>query len=255
MSIVKMQKILHNSPLGDLRTKFMKNLACIFADFFELFFPRTCVACGNRLISQENFVCIDCWLDLPVTLFHDEDENKVIQLFWGRANITHATAYFSYKKGSRYQRLIYAIKYRGMKKLGFEIGKKFGFELKEANSFGSVDLIVPVPLHPRKQKIRGYNQSEWIANGIANAMELPVITNNLIRKVHTPTQTNKNRFERWQNVEEIFDVKNPEFFTGKHVLLIDDVVTTGSTLEACAFHLLKINNTKVSIATLAFADI
>jgi len=197
---------------------------------------------------------MDCWLDLPVTNFHNEDENKVAQLFWGRINITHATAYFSYKKGSRYRQLIYAIKYRGLKELGFEIGKKFGTELKETSNFGAVDLLVPVPLHPKKQKIRGYNQSEWIARGIANAMDLPVITNNLIRKVHTPTQTNKSRFERWQNVEEIFDVEKPEIFTGKHVLLIDDVVTTGSTLEACALHLLKINGIKVSIATLAFAD-
>ena len=232
----------------------MKNLACIFSDFIELFFPRICVACGNRLISQENFVCMDCWLDLPVTHFHDDDKNKVAQLFWGRINITRATAYFSYKKGSRYQQLVYAIKYRGMKELGFEIGKKFGFELREAGNFKSVDLIVPVPLHPRKQKTRGYNQSEWIARGIASTMDLPVITNNLIRKVHTSTQTHKSRFERWQNVEKIFGIEKPEIFTGKHILLIDDVVTTGSTLEACAFHLLKINGVNVSIATLAFAD-
>ena len=232
----------------------MKKLTFIFSDFIELFFPGICVTCGNRLINQENFVCMDCWQDLPVTHFHDDDKNKVAQLFWGRTNITHATAYFSYKKGSRYQQLIYAVKYRGMKGLGFEIGKKFGFELKETVGFDAVDLIVPVPLHPRKQKVRGYNQSEWIARGIASAMNLPVITNNLIRKVYTPTQTNKSRFERWQNVEGIFDIEKPEIFTGKHILLVDDVVTTGSTLEACAFHLLKINDVNISIAALAFAD-
>ncbi|MDR2910252.1 MAG: ComF family protein [Bacteroidales bacterium] len=223
--------------------------------FMELFFPKICVTCGNRLIRQENFVCIDCWLDLPVTHFNNVNENKVAQLFWGRANITHAAAYFSYKKGSRYRQLIHAIKYRGMKELGFEIGKRFGFELKEITNFKTVDLLVPVPLHPRKQKNRGYNQSEWIARGISNTMDLPVITNNLTRKAYTSTQTNKNRFERWQNVEEIFYVETPGFFTGKHILLIDDVVTTGSTLDVCASSLLKIDGVKVSIATLAFADI
>ena len=233
----------------------MKKLSRILDDFLELFFPKVCVTCSNRLINSENFVCMDCWLDLPVTNFHNEDKNKVAQLFWGRVNISHAAAYFSYKKGSRYQQLIYAVKYRGMKELGFEIGKRFGFELKEAVGFKSVDLVVPVPLHPRKQKTRGYNQSEWIARGIADAMNLPVITNNLIRKVHTSTQTRKNRFERWQNVERIFDIEEPEIFTGKHVLLIDDVVTTGATLEACAFQLLKIDGVNVSIAALAFADI
>ena len=232
----------------------MKKLAGIFSDFIELFFPGICVTCGNRLINKEDFVCMDCWLDLPVTYFGSDDNNKVAQLFWGRVNITHATSYFAYKKGSRYRQLIYAIKYRGMKELGFETGKRFGAELSEIADFGAVDLIVPVPLHPRKQKKRGYNQSEWIARGIAGAMNLPVVTNNLIRKVHASTQTNKSRFERWKNVETIFGVENPEAFTGKHVLLIDDVVTTGATLEACAMQLLKIDNVSVSIATLAFTD-
>jgi ComF family protein len=232
----------------------MKELAQIFSDFTELFFPPVCVTCGNRLINQETFVCMDCWFDLPVTNFHNENENKVAQLFWGRVHVEYATAFFSYKKGSRYQQLIHAVKYRGMKELGFETGKRFGLELKEAAGFKTVDLVVPVPLHPRKQKIRGYNQSEWIARGIGNTMNLPVSTDNLFRNVHTSTQTRKSRFERWQNVEGIFDVKKPEIFEGKHILLVDDVVTTGSTLEACAIHLLKINGVSVSIATLAFAD-
>ena len=233
----------------------MNKLVDIFSDFIDLFFPGICVTCGNRLINKEDFVCMDCWLDLPVTHFGNDDNNKVAQLFWGRVNITHATSYFSYKKGSRYQQLIYAIKYRGMKELGFETGKRFGFKLNEIVDLKTVDLIVPVPLHPRKQKKRRYNQSEWIARGIADAMSLPINTNNLTRKVHTSTQTNKSRFERWKNVEEIFGVEKPEVFTGKHILLIDDVVTTGATLEACSIQLLKIDNVSVSIATLAFANI
>lgn len=141
-----------------------------------------------------------------------------------------------------------------MKELGFEVGQRFGFVLKESGAFRTVDTIIPVPLHQKKHKSRGYNQSEWIANGIAKSMGIPVSAGNLFRKVFTSTQTRKNRFERWQNVEGIFGLKNPGELTGKHILLIDDVVTTGSTLEACAFQLLKVNEVKVSIATLGFAD-
>ena len=223
-------------------------------DLTELFFPTLCIACANRLISQEKFLCMSCWQDLPVTNFHLNSENKVAQLFWGRVEIKNATSFFSYRKGSRYQQLIHYIKYKGHKELGFETGRKFGFALLDSEEFKSVDVIVSVPLHPKKQKQRGFNQSEYIAKGLAESLQKPVSTENLFRQIHTSTQTQKNRFERWQNVEGIFGIKQNEEFVDKHILLIDDVVTTGSTLEACAFQLLKLNNTKVSIATLAFAD-
>ncbi|MBT3385620.1 MAG: ComF family protein [Prolixibacteraceae bacterium] len=223
-------------------------------DILELFFPSLCISCGDRLISQEKFLCVNCWLDLPVTNFHLNSNNKVAQLLWGRARIENASSFFSYKKGSKYQKLIHFVKYKGLKELGFETGRRFGFVLAESVNFNSVDLIVPVPLHPWKLKKRGYNQSEWIAMGMAESMNKQISSNNLFRKEHTSTQTRKNRFERWQNVEGIFGVNKPEEFSGLHILLIDDVITTGSTLEACAFQLLKIENTKVSIATLAFAD-
>jgi len=225
-----------------------------YTNLLELFFPTLCVACGNRLVTQEKFLCIDCWLDLPVTNFHYNTENKVAQLFWGRVKIENATAFFAYNKGSKYQHLIHFIKYKGMKELGFETGRRFGIALSESPGFNSVDIIVPVPLHPKKQKIRGYNQSEWIAKGISDTLKKPVSTDNLKRNLHTSTQTRKNRYERWENVENIFETVKPEEFTGKHILLIDDVVTTGSTLESCAFQLLQVENVKVSIATLAFAD-
>lgn len=223
-------------------------------DLAELFFPTLCITCSERLISQEKFLCMNCWADLPVTNFHLNKENKVAQLFWGRVEVESATSFFSYKKGSRYQHLIHFIKYKGLKELGFETGLKFGFALLNSEEFKNVDFIVPVPLHPKKQKTRGFNQSEWIARGMGESLQKPVSNNNLYRQIHTSTQTQKNRFERWQNVEGIFGLKQPEKFIGKHILLIDDVVTTGSTLEACAFQLLKLNNTKVSIATLAYAD-
>ncbi len=224
-------------------------------DILEMFFPSLCTTCGDRLISQEKYLCFSCWHDLPVTNFHKNKDNKVAQLFWGRVEIENATSFFSYKKGSKYQQLIHYLKYKGLKELGYETGRKFGFALAESEEFQSVDVIVPVPLHPQKEKKRGYNQSEWIGNGIAEVLKKPVSAKNLHRKIHTSTQTRKNRYERWQNVESIFAVNKPEDFRGKHILLIDDVVTTGSTLEACAWQLLQLPQTKVSIATLAYADI
>lgn len=232
----------------------MKKLTRGFSDIIDLFFPKLCVTCGGRLISQEKYLCMNCWLDLPVTNFHLNAENKVAQLFWGRLPIQNATSFFSYKKGSRYQDLVHFIKYKGLKELGFETGTRFGFVLSQAKTFSDIDIIVPVPLHPLKQKKRGFNQCDWIAEGLGESLQKPVVKENLFRKTYTSTQTNKNRFERWKNVEEIFDLKHPNNFTDKHILLVDDVVTTGSTLEACAAQILKIENTKVSIVTLAFAD-
>ncbi len=232
----------------------MKKLIRTLSDFTELFYPRLCVTCGNRLISQEKHVCIECWQDLPVTNFHLNPENKVAQLFWGRVEIQHATAFFSYKKGSKYQQLIHYIKYKGLKELGIETGQRFAYSLLDSEFFKNIDILVSIPLHPKKQKKRGFNQSELIAHGMAKGLKKPVSLDNLYREIFTSTQTRKNRYDRWQNVEGIFNVKHPEEFTGKHILLIDDVVTTGSTLQAGAHQLLKLKNTKVSIATLAFAD-
>ncbi len=233
----------------------MIQFAQIYTDLLDFVFPALCISCENRLVTQEKFMCMDCWLDLPVTNFHLYEGNRVEQLFWGRIKIEHATAFFAFKKGSNYQHLIHYIKYKGLKELGFETGQRFGFALMESAGFNSVDLIIPVPLHPKKQKARGYNQSEWIASGISESMKKPVSVNNLQRNLHTSTQTRKNRYERWENVENIFEVLRPSEFANKHILLVDDVLTTGSTLESCAIPLLQIEGVKVSIATLAFADL
>lgn len=232
----------------------MKEMPRILNDLLGLFYPELCITCGDRLISQEKHICMKCWFDLPVNNFHRESDNKVAQLFWGRVQIENAVSYFNYRKGSKYQKLIHFIKYKGLKELGYETGLRYGNVLIQSEKFRDIDIVVPVPLHPRKEQKRGYNQSEWIARGLAESMKKPLSADNLYRKMHTSTQTRKNRFERWQNVEGIFGIKRPDEFSGKHILLVDDVVTTGSTLEASAFQLLKINNTRVSIATLGFAD-
>jgi ComF family protein len=233
----------------------MNQMPKLIDEVIGLLYPPVCITCGNRLLSQEEYLCMDCWLDLPVSRFHPDPENKVFRMFWGRVTLESGTAYFQYRKGSRYQKLIHFIKYKGLKELGFEAGKRFGEALMQAGGYSLADIVVPVPLHRRKQASRGYNQSEWIAMGIAEAMGKPLSTGNLIRHRHTPTQTRKNRFERWKNVEGIFSVNNMEEFENMHILLVDDVVTTGSTLEACAAEILKCHGSKVSIATLAYAEI
>lgn len=232
----------------------MKGITRGFSNLLDFVYPNLCVTCGNRLVTQEKLLCLDCWYDLPITNFHLSSDNKVAQLFWGRVQLENATSFFAYNKGSKYQNLIHFIKYKGLKELGYETGRRFGNALMESPAFSAVDVIVPVPLHPKKQHKRGYNQSEWIAKGISESMDKTESINNLRRNLHTSTQTRKNRFERWENVENIFEVTNPDEFRGKHVLLIDDVVTTGSTLESCAIQLLQVENVRVSIATLAFAD-
>jgi ComF family protein len=219
----------------------------------ELIFPRLCVTCGDKLIEQEQWICLHCLHHIPRTNYHLQPENPVAQLFYGRVQIEFATSFFYFSKGSKYQSLLHNLKYKGMKELGAEIGKHFGIDLLQSSDFSSVDLICPVPLHLSKEKKRGYNQSWWIASGIAAQMEKQLSDDNLKRITATETQTRKTRFARWQNVEGIFELSDPEAFSGKHILLIDDVVTTGSTLEACAQAILSKTDAQVSIATLATA--
>ncbi|MFP4025363.1 MAG: ComF family protein [Thiohalospira sp.] len=221
-------------------------------DFFNLIFPDLCVVCNQHLISQEKLICTSCLYNLPKTNFHSDKENPVSQLFWGRTNIEYATSFYFYNKGSQYQDMMHKFKYHGYKEIGFILGNYFGSQLKNT-AFKKVDIIMPVPLHKSKQKKRGYNQSELIARGLSESMQKKIDSRNLIREVATSTQTRKSRFARWKNVEKIFKLKNPDTVKGKHVLLVDDVVTTGSTLEACANVILEIPETKVSIATLAVA--
>lgn len=219
----------------------------------ELLFPQLCVVCGDKLIEQEKWICLHCLHHIPRTNFHREPENPVAQLFYGRVQIEFATSFFYFSKGSKYQTLLHNLKYKGMKELGEEIGKHFGIDLLQSPDFSSVDVICPVPLHPQKEKKRGYNQSWWIASGMALQMQKELSDDNLKRVTATETQTRKSRFERWTNVEGIFELSDPDAFSGKHILLIDDVVTTGSTLEACAQTIISTTDARVSIATLATA--
>jgi ComF family protein len=221
-------------------------------DFIALFYPNICASCSEPLVRNEHLLCTACRYELPRTNFHTDPDNEVAQIFWGRVPLEYASAHFHFKKGGRVQELLHKLKYKNQKNIGIEIGKMIGHDL-ESSPFNQVDLLIPVPLHISKKRKRGYNQSECIATGISEALKKPVDTKTLQRKIANPTQTKKHRFERWTNVEGIFTLINPENIADKHILLIDDVITTGATLEACASTLLRARNVKVSILAVAKA--
>lgn len=225
-----------------------------FAGFFHLFYPRTCAVCGNDLVVGEGVICIKCLYEIPLTQFWKQEDNPVAKIFWGRVSIEHACAYFFFAKGSKYRPLLHKLKYKGQREIGVELGKQFGNILRRSEFYSQIDFVVPVPLHPKKLKIRGYNQAEAIAEGIAKALEIPVSTTHLLRTEFTETQTRKSRAERVKNVSQAFAVGNAGEITNKHLLLVDDVVTTGATLEACASKLLEVSGCKVSIGALAYAS-
>jgi ComF family protein len=225
----------------------------MITDFIALIFPHVCVSCGKSLYKNENSICTYCCYHLPKTNFHLDSNNPVAKMFWGRATIYSAAAYYNFNKGSNVQNLIHQLKYRGQKHVGVTVGNLYGHELKYCDDFNSVSKIIPVPLHPQKKKKRGYNQSDFFAEGLAESMGADVDFTTLYRAMESSSQTKKSRFNRWQNVESIFELNDGETLEGKHILLVDDVITTGATLEACAQTLLQVPNVKVSIATIAYA--
>jgi ComF family protein len=231
----------------------MNFLYDIWDDFISLLFPRLCYACGNHLLRNEKLICTKCYISIPRTNYHLIDDNPAEQLFWGRCNICKAAAFSFYNRGSRIRKLIHYLKYKGIREVGYELGKIYGQTLKNSAFTATMDVIIPVPLHPSKKRKRGFNQSEYISGGIAEATGLQLDLKSLVRIALSDTQTKRSRYERWMNVEGIFAVYEPEKLIGKHILLVDDVITTGSTLEACAGELLKIENVKVSVAALAIA--
>jgi len=225
----------------------------MLSDFVALIFPHLCPACDDALQRSESVVCTSCRFKLPQTRFHEQADNPVARLFWGKAKVHAATAFYHFNKGDKIQRLMHQLKYKGQPDVGVELGRIMGATLAEAELFADVTATVPVPLHPRRQRKRGYNQAECIARGVAESMQNTLDINTLYRAVSNQTQTRKGKFERWKNVESIFALRESTHLEHGHLLLIDDVVTTGSTLEACVQQLLKIPGTRVSVATLALA--
>jgi ComF family protein len=220
-------------------------------DFVALFFPRLCATCNNALLQHEEILCTLCLHQLPKTNFHTEENNAVSQIFWGRVPIEHTAAWCYFLKGGKMQHLIHLLKYNGRKEIGQCLGKIYGRDLMNTKFYQVVEVIVPVPLHPKRKRKRGYNQSEWIALGLSESMKIPVDTKTLIRATASESQTKKSRFSRWENVKEIFVVRDFKSLENKHILLVDDVLTTGATMESCATELLKIRGVKISVVALA----
>jgi len=225
-----------------------------FKDFFLLIYPDICMACGNPLYRHEKCICSLCLHHLPQTDFHLNKDNPVSRMFWGRVNLESATSFLYYNKGGKVQQLIHQLKYKNQKQLGIYMGALYGKILKNSGFFDNLDTVVPVPLHPKKKRQRGYNQSDLIAEGMAGAMKVNVDKNTLFRSISSQTQTKKSRYSRYQNVSTVFNIKNNHLLGGKHILLVDDVITTGSTIESCVNALQQIPGLKVSVASIAVAN-
>lgn len=204
-------------------------------------------------MQKDNLLCFKCIRDLPHTGYAPLANNPVEKNFWGRLPLSAAHSEFYFSKGTLIQHLIHRLKYKGDTGIGFYLGELTGNSLLNSGRFNSVDALIPLPLHARKERIRGYNQAAVICKGLSAVLNIPVITGNIIRRQATESQTRKHRTERWENVSESFAAKNIAELEGKHLLLVDDVVTTGATLEACGNVMLQIENVKLSIATLAHA--
>jgi len=229
----------------------MKNNPIV--DFFNLLFPDLCIVCGENLLRNEQHICLNCLHSIPKTNFHLLSDNPIEKRFWGKVPIHRGTAFFFFQKGSPFQKLLHSLKYKGNKEIGEILGKYAAADIVDSAYFETVDVIIPVPLHPKKYKKRGYNQSEWIAKGLSLILVKPYDTSSLNRVRESTTQTKKSVFERYENTDGVFGLLDKNTLSGKHVLLVDDVLTTGSTLEACIQALLKCEDVKVSIFTLAVA--
>lgn len=219
----------------------------------RLFYPELCTSCDRELSGTEEVLCLQCSLQLPRTVYHHITENKSYQNFIGRIPIIRSTSFVYFSKQGMMQHLMHRFKYKGRKEIGIYLGQLFAEELKKCDWLDTIEGIVPVPLHRAKAYKRGFNQAHVLAEGISAASGIPVLSKAIIRNKATETQTHKTRAERIENVREVFSLRQPGKVSGKHILLVDDVLTTGATLESCALELLKAPKTRISIATLAIA--
>jgi ComF family protein len=219
----------------------------------HLFYPHICTGCGSDLLEEDNLLCLKCIHDLPHTSFAGFEGNPVEKYFWGRLPVTAAHSEFYFSKESLLQHLIHQLKYKGNTQIGYYLGELMGKTMLTSSRFNSIDALIPLPLYPDKEHKRGYNQAAVICNGISSVMNVPVLNGYVIRQRPTETQTRKHRTERWENVKGSFRLVNEKSLLNKHLLLVDDVITTGATLEACGHAILQIEHVKLSIATLAYA--
>ncbi|MFN7115475.1 MAG: ComF family protein [Saprospiraceae bacterium] len=226
----------------------------ILHDLIGLLYPNLCLACSEEPPVKGEVICLKCQFKLPKTNFHLDKENPFTERFWGRIALESGAALYHFVKGGRVQELLHQLKYEGKREIGIKLGEWYGRHLLESPHFKNIDVIVPVPLHPRKERLRGYNQAAMFAQGLATSMNKTLLKDGLVRQVFTETQTQKSRDERLKNVAEVFAIGNIKEIQGKHILLVDDVMTTGATMEACGLKLLTVPGTTLSMATIAIAD-
>lgn len=226
----------------------------MFHDFVNLLYPAVCHVCDTELLKNEQVVCTSCLHDLPVTSYHLDNDNPVKKVFYGRVKIHKATALLHFRKKQGVQHLIHDLKYRGHQEIGTFLGKWLGEELAAIEDFRNIDIVIPVPLHRTKLKQRGYNQVTEFGKEIARALNADYREDLLLKISSTQTQTLKDRLSRWGKLEETLSIENSEKAENKHILIVDDLVTTGATLEACAHKLQEIPGVTISIATMAITN-
>jgi ComF family protein len=220
-------------------------------DFISLIFPNQCYGCNNVLSKQETGICVNCFANLPRTNYEKDFENPVAKLFWGRLQLVYGLSAFQFNKKGVIQKLMHELKYKNATIVGEILGRELGETVSKSKIPIPVDAIISVPLHPKKLRQRGYNQSDFIAKGVAEVLNKPILSQAVERTFYSTSQTKKGRYARWENVDEIFNIKQPDILKGQHILVVDDVVTTGATLESCCSAILKVEATQVSIATIA----
>lgn len=230
----------------------LSDLSGVALDVASLFMPRTCLACGRVLLENEGSICLACRYNMPLTNFSQHKENPVKLLFENTLSVESATAMFWFVGGTEWQRIVHNFKYHGRWYFAQKMGEWLGEELRDSGNFDDVDLVIPIPLHYRRRLRRGYNQSEQLALGVGRKMGVKCDFRSVRRHLYNDSQTSKHSFERWENVEEIFEVRNAEKLRGRHILLVDDVLTTGATMSSCASTIVKAceGDVRISIATL-----
>ena len=225
-----------------------------WARLLDLISPRLCVVCGNRLAVTEETLCSKCYLHLPRTDFgHDLYENVMAKLFWGQMAIEKATALFYYEPNAETAQILYEMKYKNHPEIGVVMGRMMAKELMRSGLFEGIDAIVPVPLARKRERQRGYNQSLELAKGVSEVTGLPIANKVVRRTKFVGSQTQRGRWERNENVEDVFELVDSDSISGKHLLLIDDVVTTGATIIACAQEMRKASNVKFSVLALGYS--
>ncbi len=225
----------------------------MFKAIIDLFFPKVCPACHDILKDNEQDICTNCRNNLPVTNFHFNNDNTVLKVFYGRVKVEHGTALLRFEKKGLVQQLIHNLKYKGQESIGVFLGDWLGGELKTINVYSEIDVVIPVPLHKNKLKKRGYNQVAKFAEHIADALGVIYMDDVLLKVTSTDSQVLKKRLARWANNEELFTLQNKSAIKNKHILLVDDLITTGATMEACITVLNKAENVKISVASMAIA--